>query len=361
MPHSVSDGRPNPYACWKCVEDYPDYVRVSHERRCATYVCDNIALYCPKDDRRFKIYCKEHIPTGEKWGIARNYKRCNNADEVCTGNVSYRLDWDAPLTLCKKHGLEAGGIPSRRCKKDLCRNEAIITGSDGKSQWCVEHGAEQGHTKIRHGVCEEGVCNISVTYADAVTGKKRWCKQHAALHGGVSTADNKCDCCEKSASFKISMKGRWCKEHKPEGAIRIGDKCAVTNCDNRATHGDQSGTRDTHCTEHAPVGYVHVRRGCTHMLNDIRCPKTAVFGLVKGKPLFCATHHEPIEHHDVRSKFCNYPGGCRTKPWYGHVGGSIDRCMEHREPGMIHSPNVTRKNVGPEPSPACRIVPRIGV
>ena len=46
---------------------------------------------------------------------------------------------------------------------------------------------------------------------------------------------------------------------------------------------------------------------------------------------------------DVRSKFCDHPGGCTVHHSFGLPGGSASRCGTHKEPGMI---NVHAKRCG---------------
>ena len=71
------------------------------------------------------------------------------------------------------------------------------------------------------------------------------------------------------------------------------------------------------------------------LCQSVACSKRSYWGLPGGPPLTCAEHKEP-GMIDVRSKFCDYPGGCSVHPSFGQPGSPATRCSAHKESGMVN-------------------------
>ena len=71
------------------------------------------------------------------------------------------------------------------------------------------------------------------------------------------------------------------------------------------------------------------------LCQSVACSKRSYWGLPGGPPLTCAEHKEP-GMIDVRSKFCDYPGGCSVHPSFGQPGSPASRCSAHKESGMVN-------------------------
>jgi hypothetical protein len=267
-------------------------------------------------------WCKEHSPPD---AINLISKKC----EKCSKRANFGLKSEGKKRWCKEHAfLNAIDLKHKKCEQ-CSKISTFGLESEGKVRWCKEH-APLNAINLKDKKCEK--CFKRPNFGLESEGKVRWCKEHA-LDNAIDLKHEKCEKCPKRSNFGLESEGkaRWCKEHSQLDAINLKNK-RCEKCFKRPTFGLAFEGKARWCKEHSEVGVIDLKsKKCEE------CFKIPNFGLEsEGKARWCK-EHSLLDAINLKDKKCEK---CNTRANYNIIGCMPNRCMKHKEEGMLKNPKA---------------------
>ena len=291
-----------------------------------------------------RIRCKDHVESGMV--ISRKDNRiCTHPEHKSQDKIS-RASYNFPdqkrPIFCKIHSEE--GMINLNTKNNMChgcqRKQPSYGFLGGKATHCSKCSIGDMVDLISN-LCANENCRKNATYG--ILGQKaKYCQKHAD-EGMLDIKNKKCEMCitlgvtsPKQPTYGIN-KPTHCLEHKTDIMIDMrhsSEKCQ--DCDKRATYGLER--KPTHCTKHKEEGMIDL---ISNMCNKCGVVQ-AVFGVQKGE-YFC--HRCKTEDmKNIRHKMCI---GCNEKqPVFAYKGSKAECCSSCKKEGMIDVVNPMCKSCG---------------
>lgn len=302
-------------------------------KRCAHPGCATQPSYA-YEGSTVAVMCAEHKATGM---MEVKSRKCEI--QGCIKQASYALKSDSKPRWCTDHKkVNSVDIKNKKAypkKKKACAFEGCHTtpcfGFKGdKPTRCVKHMLD-GMEDVVSRKCE--ICLEGKAMYGSLGGNALYCKEcSVAFEGMVSKFKRECvySGCTKSGNFYIIKSGEssrtlYCAEHKPKEALACARKCVEPGCELSANHGKPL----MYCAEHCPL---EVQKRIPKCLS---CDKTASFGEIGGKKIYCADHADKNIHINLAANICDMCASCACK---GYPGVKPTRCARHSVKGMIQLP-----------------------